>query len=177
MPHLPISLKYAPFWCIGLALLVLLVDYFTGPALLFPILYILPVMLAAWYSGLPLALFLAVFMPLVRVYFDFLWEIPYLEQHVVINTVNSLIILVLLALLTERVARQMRHLAREVEQLTGLLPICAFCKKIRTSGGEWVQVERYISERSTAEFSHGYCPECMEKHFGEYLRGRKPKEK
>jgi hypothetical protein len=177
MPHLPISLKYAPFWCIGLVLLVLLVDYFTGPALLFPILYIVPVMFAAWYSGLPLALFLAVFMPLVRVYFDFLWEIPYLEQHVVINTVNSLIILVLLALLTERVARQMRHLAREVEQLTGLLPICAFCKKIRTSGGEWVQVERYISERSTAEFSHGYCPECMEKHFGEYLRDRKPKEK
>jgi K+-sensing histidine kinase KdpD len=177
MPHLPFSLKYASFWCAGLALLVLLVDYFTGPALLFPILYILPVMLAAWYAGLPQALFLAVLMPLVRVYFDFLWEIPYLEQHVVINTVNSLIILVLLAVLTERVARQMRHLAREVEQLTGLLPICAFCKKIRTSSGEWVQIERYISERSTAEFSHGYCPECMEKHFGEYLRGRKPKEK
>jgi hypothetical protein len=176
MLHPPASLRFARFWCAGLALLVLLVDYFTGPALLFPILYILPVLLAAWYSSRPLALFLAVFMPLVRVFFEFLWDIPYLELHVVINTINRVIILVLLAVLTERVARQMRQLAREVEQLTGLLPICAFCKKIR-SKGEWVQIERYISDRSTAEFSHGYCPECMEKHFGEYLRDRKPKEK
>jgi K+-sensing histidine kinase KdpD len=177
MFHLPTSLRFAPFWCAGLALLVLLVDYFTGPAFLFPILYLMPVMLAAWYSSLSLALVLAVLMPLIRVFFEFLWDIHYLELHVVINTVNRIIILVLLAVLTERVARQMRQLAREVEQLTGLLPICAFCKKIRTKGGEWVQIERYISDRSSAEFSHGYCPECMEKHFGEYLRDRKQKEK
>ena len=51
----------------------------------------------------------------------------------------------------------------EVTKLQGLLPICACCKKIRDEKGGWSQIERYISERSAATFSHGYCPECAEK--------------
>jgi hypothetical protein len=176
MLKIPLTLKFAAFWCVCLALLVLLADYFTGPALAFPILYIIPVMLAAWYSSFYLALSLAAFMPLIRVYFEFLWNISYLELHAVVNASTRIFILVLLAVLANRIARQMRQLAREVEQLTGLLPICAFCKKIRSSG-EWVQIERYISDHSAAEFSHGYCPECMAKHFGEYLQERKKTEK
>jgi hypothetical protein len=49
----------------------------------------------------------------------------------------------------------------EIRTLRGLLPICAGCKKIRTSDGEWVQMERYIVQHSDAEFSHGLCPQCM----------------
>jgi hypothetical protein len=167
------------FWagCICLALLILLLDYFTGPALSFPIFYVLPVMLASWYVGLPLALPLAVLMPLVRIYFKILWANPVLEIYPILNTASRVFILVLLAMLTERVARQMRQLSREVRQLTGLLPICAFCKKIHTKDNQWVQIERYVSDRSEAEFSHGYCPECTEKHFGEFLQRRKSPEK
>ena len=51
----------------------------------------------------------------------------------------------------------------EVKTLSGLLPICASCKKIRKEEGTWQQIELYIKERSDAEFSHGICPECMEK--------------
>jgi signal transduction histidine kinase len=170
------SPRFISLWTILLALLVLLADYFTGPVLLFPIFYILPVMFAAWHRGLALALPLAVFMPLARVFFKYLWAVPYLEIYPIINTIDRVIILMLLAFLTERVARQVRQLTREVEQLTGILPICAICKKIR-SNGQWVQIEQYISERSEAEFTHGYCPVCAEKHFGEFLRDRRPKDK
>jgi len=53
----------------------------------------------------------------------------------------------------------------EVKMLRGLIPICAWCgKKIRDEKGNWKRVEEYISERSTAEFSHGMCPECYNKH-------------
>jgi transcriptional regulator with GAF, ATPase, and Fis domain len=48
----------------------------------------------------------------------------------------------------------------EVKTLQGLLPICASCKKIRDDKGYWIQIEKYISERSKAQFSHGLCTEC-----------------
>ena len=52
----------------------------------------------------------------------------------------------------------------EVKALSGLLPICASCKKIRDDQGYWNQIEAYISEHSDAEISHGICPECQRKY-------------
>lgn len=48
----------------------------------------------------------------------------------------------------------------EVETLSGFLPICASCKKIRDDKGYWNQIEAYISDHSEAQFSHGICPDC-----------------
>ena len=48
----------------------------------------------------------------------------------------------------------------QVKQLSGFLPICCGCKKIRDDEGYWKQIESYISKHSEAEFSHGICPEC-----------------
>ena len=50
-----------------------------------------------------------------------------------------------------------------VKQLNGLLPICCYCKRIRTDEDYWQQLETYISEHSDAEFSHGVCPSCFER--------------
>ncbi len=64
-----------------------------------------------------------------------------------------------------------------VKQLSGLLPICAHCKKIRDDKGYWNQLEQYITERSEAGFSHGICPDCARKVFPEvalYKREEKP---
>jgi hypothetical protein len=52
-----------------------------------------------------------------------------------------------------------------LKTLKGLLPICAHCKKIRDDSGYWQQIETYVSQHSEADFSHGICPECMEKYF------------
>lgn len=56
----------------------------------------------------------------------------------------------------------------EVKQLSGLLPICANCKKIRDSRGGWQPLESYISAKSEATFSHGICPECSQEMYPEY---------
>jgi len=56
----------------------------------------------------------------------------------------------------------------KVRKLSGLLPICASCKKIRDDKGYWNQIEAYIRDHSEAEFSHGICPECSEKLYPEY---------
>ncbi len=52
----------------------------------------------------------------------------------------------------------------EVKTLSGLLPICASCKKIRDDKGDWGQIEMYIAKHSEASFTHGLCPECMEEY-------------
>lgn len=53
--------------------------------------------------------------------------------------------------------------AAEVKTLQGLLPICAWCKRIRTEDGGWTQLEAYITGHSAASFSHSICPECLPK--------------
>jgi hypothetical protein len=52
--------------------------------------------------------------------------------------------------------------------LSGLLPICASCKKIRDDKGYWQQVEIYIQDHSEAEFTHGFCPDCLAKLYPDY---------
>ncbi len=56
---------------------------------------------------------------------------------------------------------------RELQELRGLLSICSHCKRIRNEKGGWEQVESYISHRSAAEFSHGLCPECLQRYYTE----------
>ncbi len=64
----------------------------------------------------------------------------------------------------------------EVKQLSGLLPICASCKKIRDDQGYWDRIESYIQKHSDVEFSHGMCPECSDKFYGDedwYIKMKK----
>ncbi len=57
-----------------------------------------------------------------------------------------------------------------VKTLSGLLPICANCKKIRNDKGYWDQIEGYIQKHSEAQFTHGICPECFKKLYGNILQ-------
>ena len=70
-------------------------------------------------------------------------------------------ILALQEQLTLKIAALEETLA-SVKQLKGLLPMCSYCKRIRSDDDYWQQVEAYISEHSDAEFSHGICPPCYE---------------
>lgn len=70
----------------------------------------------------------------------------------------------------ERLIAELQKALSEVKQLSGLLPICASCKKIRNADGSWEQIESYIKDRSDAEFSHSICPECVEKLYPEFHR-------
>lgn len=57
----------------------------------------------------------------------------------------------------------------EVKNLSGLLPICSSCKKIRDDKGYWSQIETYIQEHSDANFTHGICPDCKAKFYSELM--------
>ena len=59
----------------------------------------------------------------------------------------------------------------EVKTLSGLLPICSNCKKIRDDKGYWNQIESYIAKHSEVDFSHSICPECAKKLYPEFYKG------
>jgi HAMP domain-containing protein len=75
--------------------------------------------------------------------------------------------------LESRVEERTRELRESIEKmnvLRGLLPICCSCKKIRDDQGYWKQVEQFVAEHSGARFSHGICPDCQVKLYGEITR-------
>ena len=71
--------------------------------------------------------------------------------------------------LAERV-RELETAISRVKQLHGLLPICAYCKKIRDDKNYWQRVEEYVSAHTDAQFSHGICPQCYEEILTPQLR-------
>jgi PAS domain S-box-containing protein len=68
----------------------------------------------------------------------------------------------------ERLISEREKVIAEIKTLSGLLPICASCKKIRDDKGYWNRIESYIEKHSAAEFSHGICPDCMKKLYPEF---------
>jgi PAS domain S-box-containing protein len=63
----------------------------------------------------------------------------------------------------ERLITDLREAFAKIKILTGLLPMCAWCKKVRDDQGYWKKVETYVQEHSDASFTHGICPECLKK--------------
>ncbi len=70
----------------------------------------------------------------------------------------------------ERLIAELQDALTRIKTLKGLLPICASCKKIRDDQGYWQQIEAYISEHSGAEFSHGICPDCLQRFYPELAK-------
>ncbi len=72
----------------------------------------------------------------------------------------------------KRLAAELKDALHHVKQLKGLLPICAWCKRVRDDQGYWHQVEAYVSDHTDAVFSHGVCPECQKKVMDEAQQHR-----
>ncbi len=165
----------AGFWGRGSALLVisagvLALDIITGPFIQFPITFVVPVGLGAWYLGRTAGVGFAVVLVGCRLAIAIGIEASASPiWSALVNAGIRLVVLVALAVLLDQVAWQRGTLAARVELLEGILPICVFCKKIRRADGDWEQVESYISSRSSAQFSHGFCEVCAHEQYPEFL--------
>jgi PAS domain S-box-containing protein len=92
---------------------------------------------------------------------------PIIEEGNIIGTVvtfwdiserNNFIII------QKRLINELKNSITKIKTLTGLLPICSYCKKIRDDEGYWQKLEKYICDHSTVEFSQGICPDCLKEH-------------
>ena len=80
----------------------------------------------------------------------------------------------------EKLIKELQEALENIKILSGLLPICSHCKKIRDDKGYWNDLEGYIQTHSDAQFSHGTCPECSDKLYGDedwYIDMKKKKKK
>jgi hypothetical protein len=149
---------------------ILLLDLFSGRYLLFPILFVVPVVLAAWYCGAFLAYWLAVFLPVGRFFIAGFWEqsspLPYLAA----NAAVRMAVLLVIAYFVSRTARQTRELQQQVDTL---VKMCAWTRTVEYQG-EWISFEEYLQRRFGIETTHGMSPAETQRQLEELMKlGRK----
>jgi len=98
-------------------------------------------------------------------------EIRRLQQ--IVSPVTEAILYHRAILEKESLLQELQETYNKLKKLSGLIPICSHCKKIRDDSGYWNQVEKYISDHSDAVFSHGICPDCMRELYPEFVLKKK----
>lgn len=162
---LPVG-RVRPFWWVVIGVAVLAIDYAGGPDSQFPVLYVIPVILAAWYSGRKTAALLATAVPIFHLGVV-IFALPPGQNTTLlaVMTVARGVVVLVMGLWFARLAEHERQLLRYVVNLEGLLPICSVCKSIRNESDDWEPLEAFISKRSDADFTHGLCPTCLRRHY------------
>jgi len=151
------------------------VDYFTGVEDNLTLFYLVPVILVTWGIGTGAGVLASVFAAFVWAIIDHFGR-PSLHLaaafwNISIELALFLVFAVIAARLRddtreqERLNGELQAALAEVRTLSGILPICAWCKKIRDENGNWQKLESYIKSHSEAEFTHGICPECAQQQF------------
>jgi len=74
----------------------------------------------------------------------------------------------------DRLIEALSETMERLETLQGILPICSGCKKIRDDNNEWTDIDVYVTDRSKASFTHGFCPECLARLYPDMQTGREP---
>ena len=162
---------------LALCLLTLLVvgfgDYLTGVEVNFTLFYFIPISILAWTVSMRVAMLSSAACVLVWAVVDYFgrpqprlwqssWNIGF--QFGIFLTLTYVLSKISRAVEEQnRLNRELQAALAEVKMLSGLLPMCAWCRRIRDDNGDWVQLEWYIVSHSGANFTHGICPSCVEK--------------
>ena len=153
------------------------IDYATGYEFGFFVFYFLPIAIAAWKLGSTSSYLISILSSIVWLLADIHSSHPYSSIVFALwNTIIRLFSFLIIACATSKIrlllakeretTQALRDALSQIKTLSGLIPICASCKKIRDDKGYWNQLETFIQEHSEAEFSHGFCPDCMKNLYG-----------
>ena len=138
-------------------------------------LYLIPLCITFWLKGRNSPILIAASCT-VLIYVELLLSPPSISfANETVNRSFGVLVLWLVALLFMlrkrgdeerlRLIRELQDAMAEIKVLQGILTICSRCKKIRDEKGHWLPVEVYVRDRSSADFSHSICPDCLDKHF------------
>jgi len=149
-------------------------DYVTGYELGFFVFYFVPIAIAAWKVGLTSSYLISILSSIVWFFGEIHSFHPYSSVFFLFwNTVIRLFSFLIIAYSTSKIrfllekeretSQALRDAVSHIKTLSGLIPICASCKKIRDDKGYWQRVEEYIEAHTNAQFTHGLCQECVDK--------------
>jgi hypothetical protein len=169
--------KPTPFiWAIALLLNLIIgvIDYLTGYEIGIEVFYLIPIGILSWLVNRNAGFIMSAIGAATIVTANFF--AGKVIQNYLIESWNVLVhfgfFIVAVYLISEEkiisennkiLIDKLQNSLDEIKTLSGLLPICAACKKIRDDDGYWKQIEHYISEYTDARFSHSICPDCKEK--------------
>lgn len=112
--------------------------------------------------------FAIVFSEIIVLIIDILWDGKLSGELLFAGFITPLLDGSVIVILFSAIIAQLKDALSKVKLLSGLLPICASCKKIRNDKGYWNQIESYVRDNSDAKFSHGICPDCVKKLYPGY---------
>ena len=144
---------------LALGAAILLLDFFTGPFLMFPILFVVPVTLAAWFCTARLAYLLAVLLPVGRLIIAVFVDHTAPTSYSAANALVRIAVLAYIGFLANRTARQTQALQQQIDTL---VTICAWSRTVEYRG-EWIWFETYLLRRFNVHVSHGISPAEAEK--------------
>ncbi|MFZ4599819.1 MAG: hypothetical protein ACOYNN_14340 [Terrimicrobiaceae bacterium] len=152
-----------------LAVIFIAADFLSGPYIQFPVLFVLPVALAAWFGGFRNGAALAVGQPFLNLAIAFLTATGIPGMPPILMAANAGIrasVLVLLAYFVSRTSRQRRELERRVGLLRSEIPTCITCGKAEDEQKQWIPLSLYIARHTGAHFSNAICPVCSKQKYG-----------
>lgn len=178
------SFSYIYLGCVAIMIGILAVDHAFPLGVAIGTLYIIPVLLSLS-SSRNWFVFAVAGISTLLVIIGFFLSPPGGELWKVIFNRSIAVVMVwittffgvknrILIIRREKAVREREEALDDVKVLRGLLPICAWCKNVRSDKGYWTKIEAYISANSDASFSHGICPECLKKHYPEVFKKRYP---
>jgi K+-sensing histidine kinase KdpD len=149
-------------------------DYRTGFKFRTVILYLLPIAYVTWFigkkTGVVFSTLLLLTIPCANMlsgknYYNFPFELWNMAMYFALFITMTILLSKLRSTLQQRASltMQLQNALNAIEELSGILPICANCKKIRDDQGYWHDVDVYISRHTKVEFTHGICAECANK--------------
>jgi hypothetical protein len=162
--------------CLLLASGIFIIDSLIPLGVAAGVLYIIIVLISLWSKNGKIPLYMAMLGSILTILG--LYSSPAGGELWKVLTNRSLSLFAIWAVTVLSIQRKKMYDQREkalseLKILTGLLPICAACKKIRNDEGYWERIEGYIMAHSQATFTHGICPECNEELYGDLLSKRR----
>jgi hypothetical protein len=145
----------------AMGLAILLLDLVTGPYLLFPIFFVIPVALAAWFYSPRLAYALGFLLPVGRLFIAMNVDVTSPFPYMIVNALIRVGLLLFIAFLVSRTARLTKELERRYDDIVTL---CAWSNTVEYQG-EWISFEQYLLRRFNINTSHGMSPAEFQKAF------------
>jgi hypothetical protein len=159
--------------CLILSVAIFIIDTLIPLGVAGGVPYILVVLISLWSSRINLPLYMAIGGSVLTVigYYSSppggeLWQVLFNRTLALFAIWTTAI----LSALWKNIQKEKEKALLDLKILSGLIPICASCKKIRDDGGYWEQIETYIRDHSEADFSHGICPECAKELYGDFYK-------
>jgi glucose-6-phosphate-specific signal transduction histidine kinase len=145
-------------------------DYLTGTEISFTLFYLIPVVVLTWSIGRRAGILTSTLCAVVWATVDIFGRAEVQPANILWNISIQFGIFVAFAYALSRMRegiveqlrlnRELQTALEEVKKLSGLLPICAWCKKIRDESDDWIPIEAYVVSHSEADFTHSICPDC-----------------